>query len=33
MTENESIDFLEDEINGLKEQRDGVLGEIAARVF
>lgn len=33
MTENEVIDFLEDEINGLKEQRDGVLGEIATRVF
>ena len=33
MTENEAIDFLEDEINGLKEQRDGVLGDVAAEVF
>lgn len=33
MTENEAIDFLEDEINGLKEQRDGVIGEIAEKVF
>lgn len=33
MTENEAIDFLEDEINGLKEQRDGALGEIAEKVF
>lgn len=33
MTENEIIDFLEDEINGLKEQKYGELGEIAAKVF
>ena len=33
MTENEIIDFLEDEINGLKEQKYGDLGEIAAEVF
>lgn len=33
MTENELIDFLEDEISGLKDQRDGVIGEIAAEVF
>ena len=33
MTENKAIDFLEDEINGLKEQRDGVLGDVAAAVF
>lgn len=33
MTENEAIGFLEDEINGLKEQRDGVLGDVAAHVF
>lgn len=33
MTENEIIDFLEDEMNGLKEQKYGDLGEIAAEVF
>ena len=33
VTENEAIDFLKDEINGLKEQRDGVLGDVAAEVF
>ena len=33
MTENEIIDFLEDEINGLKEQKYGDVGEIAAEVF
>lgn len=33
ITENEIIDFLEDEINGLKEQKYGDLGEIAAEVF
>ena len=33
MTENKAIDFLEDEISGLKEQRDGVLGDVAAHVF
>lgn len=33
MTENEIIDFLEDEINGLEEQKYGELGEIAAKVF
>ena len=33
MTENEIIDFLEDEINGLKAQTYGELGEIAAKVF
>ena len=33
MTENEIIDFLEDEINGLKEQKYGDMGEIAAKVF
>ena len=33
MTENEIIDFLEDEINGLKEQKYGNLGEIATEVF
>lgn len=33
MTENEAIDFLEDEISGLKDQRDGASGEIAAYVF
>ena len=33
MTENEIIDFLEDEINGLEEQKNGDMGEIAAEVF
>lgn len=33
MTEKEIVDFLEDEINGLKEQKYGELGEIAAKVF
>ena len=33
MTENEVIEFLEDEINGLKEQKYGDMGEIASEVF
>ena len=33
MTENEIIEFLEDEINGLKEQKYGDMGEIASEVF
>lgn len=33
MTEKELIEFLEDEINGLEEQKDGVLGDIGVEVF
>lgn len=33
MTEKEVIEFLEDEINGLEEQKGGVLGDIGVEVF